>query len=768
VENGSFEEPRIAQNTFALFTSIPGWQLSFGFSCGIEIQSGIAGTPQHGSQFVELDSLCSSGISQDLPTTPGQVYELHFFFSARPISIGAPGGVADNHVIVKWDGSVIADLTASGVGLPDTVWTEYAYRVTASSTTTRLEFDDASVSDAFGTYIDNVRVVAVGSPPPPPPAPLLGVTGGPLDFGPATVGTSKDLPFTVQNTGGGTLTGTASTSTPFSIVSGSPFSLGADQSQIVTVRFNPDSAEPFTGNVGLVSNVGGGSVAALGQGILRPAFPVVFVHGICSSSVTWSAPGLVQSALTGIGWTFGGTLRPFSNDLAAHLADADFYLIDFLDPLIRNGLTTWGTEFKRYLDMIKAFRAAHSAPNLPFIIVAHSAGGLAVRTYLQSLLLVSPFNNDVTHLITYGTPHLGTDTASWWGRYIFLLPGKECAGLTFDDAIVQLKSSQGVQEMLPDSPFLHNLNDQLFPAGVLHTSLIGLSNNLGCVALIPLIGANDCVVPSQSQDILHIHAPPPTNLVETLVTDRRHDFETADTTNILWAIDRTAIYGVDRLVVNVASPVEIAITDPFGRSISKTSNNIPFASYEEISGENADHHDTVIIPFAVKGDYRVKVLAEPGALPNATFTITAKRNSVTSVLAENVPVAAIPAEPYIVRIARNIQAGIDIKPGDTSNSVNLRSRGRIPVAILSTLDFDAPNVVRKDSLTFGHTGNEASLVFCNWNGEDVNGDGLPDLVCHFAAELTRFAPGDTEGLLKGETVQGTLLSGMDSIRIVPK
>ncbi len=181
VVNGSFEEPRIAPNTFVVFGSnigcnecqpgpVPGWGLSFGASCGIEIQSGVAGTAQDGSQFVELDSFCSTGIFQDLPTEAGRLYELRFLFSPRP-------GVADNHVIVKWDGATIADLIASGVGLLDTVWTEYVYQVTATSTVTRLEFGDASVSDSLGTYIDNVRVAASKSAVPPVTA-MLGSPGG--------------------------------------------------------------------------------------------------------------------------------------------------------------------------------------------------------------------------------------------------------------------------------------------------------------------------------------------------------------------------------------------------------------------------------------------------------------------------------------------------------------------------------------------------------------------------------------------------------------
>ncbi len=110
---------------------------------------------------------------------------------------------------------------------------------------------------------------------------------------------------------------------------------------------------------------------------------------------------------------------------------------------------------------------------------------------------------------------------------------------------------------------------------------------------------------------------------------------------------------------------------------------------------------------------------------------------------------------------------IDIKPGIGPNSINSNNRGVIPVAILSTPDFDAPTEVDRDSLTFGRTGDESSLAFCNRGSEDVNGDGLPDLVCHFHTQGTGFQCGDTEGVLRGETLDGVPIEGTDSVRIVP-
>lgn len=108
---------------------------------------------------------------------------------------------------------------------------------------------------------------------------------------------------------------------------------------------------------------------------------------------------------------------------------------------------------------------------------------------------------------------------------------------------------------------------------------------------------------------------------------------------------------------------------------------------------------------------------------------------------------------------------IDIKAGSVPNSINPSSMGRIPVAILSSPTFDAPRAVDTTSLTFGRTGGEASLDFCS-GPEDVNSDGLLDVVCHFDTNAAGFLSGDTQGVLKGKTLSGVPMKGTDSVRIV--
>src|SRR5713101_3392069 len=85
-------------------------------------------------------------------------------------------------------------------------------------------------------------------------APILSVTPGALDFGKVTVGSMKNIDFTVQNTDNGPLTGTASATAPFSIVVGSSCSLTAGQSQPVTVGFSPTRPGTFVSNATFTSN----------------------------------------------------------------------------------------------------------------------------------------------------------------------------------------------------------------------------------------------------------------------------------------------------------------------------------------------------------------------------------------------------------------------------------------------------------------------------------------------------------------------------------
>jgi hypothetical protein len=116
-------------------------------------------------------------------------------------------------------------------------------------------------------------------------------------------------------------------------------------------------------------------------------------------------------------------------------------------------------------------------------------------------------------------------------------------------------------------------------------------------------------------------------------------------------------------------------------------------------------------------------------------------------------------------LVQTITVTIDIKPGEGPAPINTKSKGTIPVAVLSSPTFDAVALVDQSTLTFGHTGSEKSLAFCS-GPQDVNGDGLLDLMCHFNTPLTQFQAGDTKGILKGKILGGNTLMGTDAVVIV--
>ena len=98
---------------------------------------------------------------------------------------------------------------------------------------------------------------------------------GELDFGVVEIGRSRNLTFAIENDSGGRLDGSVSTAFPFSIISGGSFSLGADESQPVTIRFSPDSVGSFDDSVHIMANNGEESrnVSLFGTGI--PQVPLV-------------------------------------------------------------------------------------------------------------------------------------------------------------------------------------------------------------------------------------------------------------------------------------------------------------------------------------------------------------------------------------------------------------------------------------------------------------------------------------------------------------
>lgn len=113
------------------------------------------------------------------------------------------------------------------------------------------------------------------------------------------------------------------------------------------------------------------------------------------------------------------------------------------------------------------------------------------------------------------------------------------------------------------------------------------------------------------------------------------------------------------------------------------------------------------------------------------------------------------------------QINIMIKPGSGEAApMNPKSKGKVPVALLSDVNFNALSV-DTSTLTFGATGNENSLSKCNASGQDVDSDGDLDLVCHFENQAAGFKYGDLEGIVRGQTKGGMAFEGHGLLKVVP-
>lgn len=104
---------------------------------------------------------------------------------------------------------------------------------------------------------------------------------------------------------------------------------------------------------------------------------------------------------------------------------------------------------------------------------------------------------------------------------------------------------------------------------------------------------------------------------------------------------------------------------------------------------------------------------------------------------------------------------IDVKPGSFPNSINPKSKGVIPVAVLTTETFDV-STLDPATVFFGPTGAEAAPE--HFALEDIDGDGDTDMVLHFRTQSTGIRCGDVSAALKGETFGGQRIEGSDSIR----
>jgi hypothetical protein len=117
---------------------------------------------------------------------------------------------------------------------------------------------------------------------------------------------------------------------------------------------------------------------------------------------------------------------------------------------------------------------------------------------------------------------------------------------------------------------------------------------------------------------------------------------------------------------------------------------------------------------------------------------------------------------------------IDIRPGSPSNWINLSSGGVVPVAVLTTQDFDASQFIPEMALltdaTTALSMSCAGATAVRWIRADVNGDGRPDLVFFFKIQDLDLTSSSTAASLMAHGIYGSTtvhILGTDSVEILP-
>ncbi len=98
---------------------------------------------------------------------------------------------------------------------------------------------------------------------------VIAIAPGTLDFGGVRAGATATNTFLVENLGRARLVGQATVATPFKILSGAAYALGAGELQVVTITYTPSGAESDSATVKFTG--GGGVEAAVTGRLAVPA-----------------------------------------------------------------------------------------------------------------------------------------------------------------------------------------------------------------------------------------------------------------------------------------------------------------------------------------------------------------------------------------------------------------------------------------------------------------------------------------------------------------
>lgn len=212
----------------------------------------------------------------------------------------------------------------------------------------------------------------------------------------------------------------------------------------------------------------------------------------------------------------------------------------------------------------------------------------------------------------------------------------------------------------------------------------------------------------------------------------------------------------EQVIVSVASPVDLCVIDPQNRAAGSCDGSfvpVPEASY---TGPEAVPEE-IIIAYPAYGHYQVQLLPTG----NGSYELAMVQDLRHGMVVERSIGVVVEGSPIGQNL--NVEAYeviIDIKPGSDPNSINLGSRGVVPVVLLTTDVFSADRV-DPATVTF------AGAAPLRWATEDSDADGDGDLIFTFDTEELDLDTDSSKASLTGTTRDGIRIAGASQVNIVP-
>lgn len=166
--NCSFESPVVPVGGFQPFVpgdDLDGWDVigaqgNVGPLSGAYVENGFSWAANDGAQTLDLTgaSDTATGVSQNVPTTPGQRYKLSFWIG-NIVSPDTGNGTASTVDVLIDNAPVLHPTNSDGAGAKTLAWSKFELAFTATQASTSVGLVNADPATDNSNIIDNVIVI---------------------------------------------------------------------------------------------------------------------------------------------------------------------------------------------------------------------------------------------------------------------------------------------------------------------------------------------------------------------------------------------------------------------------------------------------------------------------------------------------------------------------------------------------------------------------------------------------------------------------------